>query len=237
MITTASSQLHRSWLLVLLALQIWLAMLIVNKQSLVTISKVRVTAKMAMVGIMHLLLKLVMVRHSQFMISNKDIILHPDMLMLLTRHQMGKLHHMELKVMALKHLLQVLRDSKDTLASSPVLIPLTHHSCLLSQVTVYHQVHKLGTGLNHLQGMPRAMEHLKLRNPQPLNKHMGRHSSPLLPKGAMFNLLRCSQAILSHHLHKLVMLSQILVLRELQQLVIVLHRLQVMLHHHMVHLQ
>lgn len=211
-------------------------MLIVNKQSLVTISKVRVTAKMAMVDTMHLLLKLLMVRPRQFMINNKDIILHLDMLMLLARHQMGKLHHMELKVMALNHLLLVLRDSKDTLASSPVLILLTRHSFLLSQVTVYHQVHKLGTGLNHLQGMPRAMEHLKLRSPQRLNKHMGRHSSPLLPKGVMFNLLRRSQAILSHHLLKLVMPSQILVLRELQQVVIVLHKLQIMLHHHMVHL-
>lgn len=236
MITTASSQLRLSRLLVLLALQIWLAMLIVSKQSLVTISRVRVIPKMAMV-IMPLLLKLVMVRPSQFMISNKDIILHPDMLMLLTQHQMGKLHPMELKVMAAKHLLQVLRDSKDTLPSSRVLILLTHHSCLLSLVTVYHQLHKLGTCLNHLQGMPRTMEHLKLRNLQPLNKHMGRHSSPLLPKGVTSNLLRCSQAILSHHLLKVVIPSQILVLRELQHLVIVLHRLQVTLQHHTVHLQ
>lgn len=235
MITIVSSQLRHHRLLVLLALQIYLAMLIVNKQSLVTISKVRVTPKMAIAGIMHLLLKLVMVRRSQFMI-NKGIILHLDMLMLLTQHQMGKLHHMELKVMEVKHLLQVLRDSKDTVASSPVLILLTRHSSLPSQVTVYH-LHKLGMVLNNLRGMPRAMEHLKLRNLQPLNKRMGRHSNPLLPKGAMFNLFRCSQAILSLHLHKLVMLSQILVLRELQQLVIVLHRLQVMLHHHMAHLQ
>lgn len=208
MITIASSNLHsNSRLLEVLVLLLTILPMVIIRLQLQVIVKGKVILRMAMVDTNLLSLNLDMLNPSRMlylgMISNKAIILRPDMAAYQT-HQLMAIHlHMELKLMPAKlHLFShPLRASKVMLlVSSPVLILITLRKDLPSLVMECPQVPKLVMGLSNQQVMAQPTGPRRHKSLQLVNQRMGKPSSHLLPKEVMASLgIHLLNLVMEHH--------------------------------------